>query len=508
MPLLCMRNIDKSFFGKPANSQVCLEVHKGEIHALLGENGAGKTTLMNILYGIYDRDAGEIFYNGESVSFTSPKDAIAKRIGMVHQHFTLVPTLTVSQNITLGLKSPGHPFPDRKALDSSITAISEKYGLQVAPTSLVETLSVGEQQRVEIIKLLYRNAELLILDEPTAVLTPQETESLFTVLRRLRDEGHSVIIITHRISEVMSVTDTITILRDGKNIATVKTRETTKENLSRYMIGRSFDPVGSRESAPLCSGKALSLSEVELIEEGKQKLGPLSLCVEPGQIVGVAGVDGNGQKELAEVILGMRRQSSGTISLDGEHLEPLRVLQRKQLGIGYISDDRHRDSLILDMDLMENMLLKTHTESRFIKRGMIDKKLVRRDTAEVVAEYQIKASSLDSPVRYLSGGNQQKLVLAREMAGNPRAIIAVQPTRGLDIGASEFVHRQLLKHRAAGCRILLISADLDEVLAFSDRIAVIHKGKLMDVFPNKNVDLTRLGLMMAGIDHDGKEVPR
>jgi general nucleoside transport system ATP-binding protein len=498
MPLLSMKNIDKSFFGKAANHQVCLDVQYNEIHALLGENGAGKTTLMNILYGIYQRDAGEILYDGNSVSFTSPKAAIAERIGMVHQHFTLVPTLTVSQNITLGLKSQGHPFPNRKQLDESILAISEKYGLQVDPKALVSSLSVGEQQRVEIIKLLYRDARLLILDEPTAVLTPQETDSLFSVLHRLRNEGHSVIIITHRIPEVMSITDTVTILRDGRNIASVKTCETTEEELSHLMIGRELHHVGRCDAPPACDGVGLALDDVVLIEQGRRSLGPISFCVDSGKILGIAGVDGNGQKKLAEVIMGIRRHSHGSVSLGSDSLDRMGVLARRNLGIGYISDDRHHDSLILDMNLMENLLLKTHTEARFIKHGLIDRKSVRKDTADIVDSYQIKTSALECPIRYLSGGNQQKLILAREMAGLPRAVVAFQPTRGLDIGASEFVHRELLRLRDAGCAIIMLSADLQEILALSDHIAVIHKGEIMDIVPNKNVDLTRIGLLMAG----------
>jgi len=505
MPLLCMRNIDKAFFGKPANLQVCLEVQDHEIHALLGENGAGKTTLMNMLYGMYQRDAGEILYDGHSVAFASPKEAIAHRIGMVHQHFTLVPTLTVSQNITLGLKSPGHPFPKRKDLDQQIREISQRYSLQVDPIALVSSLSVGEQQRVEIIKLLYRDARLLILDEPTAVLTPQETESLFQVLRRLREEGHSVIIITHRIPEVMSITDTVTILRDGRNVATVKTSETSEEELARYMIGRALEPIGRSKAPPSCAGTALQLSEVTLVEHGRRKLGPVSLCVDPGKILGVAGVDGNGQKELAEVILGIKHHSAGSIALGDATLDPLDVLERKNLGMGYISDDRHHDSLVLDMDLMDNLLLKTHTEKRFITYGLLDRKKIRQNAAEAVDAYQIKTPALECPIRYLSGGNQQKLIFAREMAGQPRCIIAFQPTRGLDIGASEFVHHELLRLRDAGCAILMLSADLEEVLDLSDHIAVIHKGEIMDVLVNQDIDLTNIGLLMAGKRGDAKE---
>lgn len=499
MALLSMKNISKSFFGKMANSQVCFDLEPGEIHALLGENGAGKTTLMNILYGIYSRDSGDIFWKGQEVSFTSPRDAIAFHIGMVHQHFMLVPTLTVSQNITLGLKEKGYPFPDRKALNSTITEVSQKYGLQIDVNAYISNLSVGEQQRVEIIKLLYRDAELLILDEPTAMLTPQETEYFFEVLRKLRADGHSVIIITHRIPEIMSISDRVTVLRDGYNVVTAKTSDISEQELSRYMIGRQLQII-QRETIVSDSGReGIALEEVSLKERGIERLNSLSLQIAPGEIVGVAGVDGNGQKELVEVILGIRKQSSGKIRMDGLDMSSLSVLERKKLGIGYISDDRHQDGLVMDMGLTDNILLKTHTDRRFIKHGLINSRLVRAETQKAVEDYAIKTPGLNTPLRYLSGGNQQKLILAREMAGNPKAIIAHQPTRGLDIGATEFVQQQLLQHRSNGCSILLISADLEEVLLLSDRIAVIYKGCFMGIFPNtQELNLSQIGLLMAG----------
>jgi simple sugar transport system ATP-binding protein len=501
-----MRNIDKSFLGKPANDHVCLEVEAGEIHALLGENGAGKTTLMNILYGMYARDGGEIFYRGEAVYFDSPREAISRHIGMVHQHFTLVPTLTVSQNITLGLKSPGHPFPVRKRINRIVADISVRYGLEVDPSAYVRDLSVGAQQRVEIIKLLYRDAKLLILDEPTAVLTPQETDALFGILRRLRNEGHGIIIITHRIAEVLGHSDRVTILRDGKNAAALSTAGTTAADLSRYMIGRDL-PGLNRSPVPAAavpqSRSGLRLSGLSLSEKNSPGLGPVSLSIPPACILGIAGVDGNGQKELAETIMGIRTHRSGSITLDGEVLDGLSVLQRRNRGIAYISDDRHHDGLVLDMDLMDNLLLKTHREKNFLRRGLINRRQVRANTAALVERYRIKSSSLESPVRYLSGGNQQKLILAREMEGNPRLIIASQPARGLDIGAAEFVHRQLLEHRNRGCSIMLLSTDLEEILLLCDLIAVIFHGKIMGIV-TPQADMTALGLMMAGMGAEEK----
>lgn len=495
MPLLRMTNIDKSFFNKSANQGVHLTVEHGEIHALLGENGAGKTTLMNILYGIYQAEGGTIELEGKVVQISSPKSAIEHRIGMVHQHFTLVPTLTVSQNITLGLKSPGYPFVNRRALDEEIRSISSRYGLEVNPTSLVSSLSVGQQQRVEIIKLLYRNANLLILDEPTAVLTPQEVESFFTVLKRLRDEGHSVIIITHHINEVLSITDHITVLRNGCNVGEVATNETNEEELSSLMIGRKIQ-IKRREPVVLSSQKeGLVLQDIAL---PARKLGPLSLTVSPGTILGIAGVDGNGQKELAEIVVGILKNQKGTISFGGKLLNSLGVQQRKELGIAYICDDRLHDGLVIDMDVKENLLLKLHRQKKMHTHHLLNRSALEACARLAVEEYQIKTSSLTCPVRYLSGGNQQKLILARELSGNPGLVVACQPTRGLDIGSSEVVHKELLNLRSAGCAVLLISADLDEILTLSDEIAVMHGGQVMDVVTNSDVDLTYIGLLMAG----------
>jgi len=505
MPLLEMWNIDKSFLGKPANIRVCFNARGGEIHALLGENGAGKTTLMNILFGIHQRDSGEILYGGEPVHFHSPREAIARRIGMVHQHFTLSPSLTVSQNVTLGLKSPGHPFPSRKKIDRVVGELSSRYGLDVDPRAPVKSLSVGQQQRVEIIKLLYRDAQLLILDEPTAVLTPGETEQFFAVLKRLRGEGHAVIIITHRIAEVMEITDRVTILRDGKNAGSFPTATVTPTELSRRMIGRETLEIirpaaqNSPDHGALGTGFGLRLDNISLIRRNRVVFGPLSLHIPPGRILGIAGVDGNGQKELAEIVTGIQRHQAGTVTLDGRSLDGLSVTKRRKMGIGYISEDRRRDGLIMDMDLMENLLLKTHSEKRSFKNGLLDRGRLRTETAKLVSGYSIKAASLETPIRFLSGGNQQKLILGREMAGNPRLIVASQPTRGLDIGASEFVHNRLIENRNRGCMVMVLSSDLEEILLLSDTVAVIHRGKIMGLMERDNIDLTVLGLLMAGI---------
>ena len=497
-PILSMRNIDKFFFGIPANHDVCLDVHHGEIHALLGENGAGKTTLMNILYGLYPRDGGEIYWKGEPIAFRSPKDAIERKIGMVHQHFSLVPNLTVSENITLGLKSKGYPFTDRRYLDRRLLEISDHYGLSIDPSAVVSTLSVGEQQRVEIIKLLYRNAELLILDEPTAVLTPGETRDFFRVLRRLREDGCSVIIITHRIPEVMEIADRVTVLRDAKRVFTGDTASLTETELSEHMIGRQLKLM-ERTPRQAFEGDGLVLQGISMQKKEQALLSDISLQIAPGEILGIAGVDGNGQKYLAEAIVGIRKYQRGTISLNGTVLDPLKVSARKKLGIGYISDDRHHDGLVIDMSLNENMLLQQATNEKFLRCGFVDRKAVEAVTDAAIEKFSIKTPSSTTPIRLLSGGNQQKLILAREFFEGVQLIVAFQPTRGLDIGASEFIREQLLAYRDRGCCILLISADLEEIMSISDRVSVMHDGQIMGEFANDGaIDMTRLGLMMAG----------
>ena len=496
-PILSMRHISKDFFSVLANDDVSLDVYAGEVHALLGENGAGKTTLMNILYGVYIPDSGTVTLHGREVRFASPKDAIESRIGMVHQHFMLVPNLTVSENITLGLKSKGYPFTDRKYVNAQLQAISERYGLMIRPEAKVSELSVGEQQRVEIMKLLYRNMEILILDEPTAVLTPQETEELFSVLDRLRADGRAVIIITHRIPEVMRISDRVTVLRDGSVIASMGRDELTEELLSRSMIGRELS-VSERIPCTAKDEGGLELMHVTLKEHRRVRLSDVSLRVRPGEIHGIAGVDGNGQKHLAEAIVGIRKIQEGSISLEGKSLDGMSVQERKSLGIGYISDDRHRDGLILNMNLCENMLLRSD-RSAFVRHGFLAGRRLAETTAKAVERFRIKSYSAKMPIRFLSGGNQQKLILARELDENVRLVIACQPTRGLDIGASEFIRELLEQYKAKNCCVLLISADLNEILSISDRVSVMYGGKIVGTVENDgNVDMTQIGLMMAG----------
>lgn len=506
MSLLVMKNISKAFFGKKALDDVNFQMEDKEIHALLGENGAGKTTLMNILYGLYEKDSGSVSWQEKEVDIKSPKDAINYRIGMVHQHFMLVPTLSVSENITLGLKSKGYPFVKRKELNEEIKNLSIKYSLEIDPEEIVSNLSVGEQQRVEIMKLLYRDVKLLILDEPTAVLTPQEVEGLFKILDRLKEHGHSIVIITHKIPEVLAIADRITVLRDGKSVATVNISEVDAKSLADHMIGRqlkkTIEKVDFKVEGDNIGG--LNLSRVVCKDALKNRLDIKALAVKPGEIFGLAGVDGNGQKELAEVILGIRKYE-GEISLNGSSLDKLRVKDRKRSGIAYISDDRHSDGLLMNMDLLDNMIFTSNLKKEYVRKGFLNSGMVSKDTSLFIEEYNIKTPGVNVPVRYLSGGNQQKLILARELNNNPKLIVAFQPTRGLDVGASEFIREKLLEKRKDGCSILLISADLEEIRMLSDRIGVIYDGRLMDVMVNDNdINLTDIGLLMAGkeVNHE------
>jgi len=503
MSLLSMQNITKSFGGLHANKDVNLTVEKGEIHALLGENGAGKTTLMNILYGIYQADSGSIDINGTAVRIRSPKEAITLKIGMVHQHFMLVSTLTVSQNITLGLKEKGYPFTDRKLVDRKIVELSDEYGLKVRPADIIADISVGARQRVEIVKLLYHAATLLILDEPTAVLTPHETNNLFNVLRRLKKSGHSVIIITHRIAEVMSIADRVTVLRDGENVASLDIAQTGGSHLSELMIGRRLETPTRPTTGSEATSEAplrLSAKDISLQGESKKILNNISLDIRCGEILGLAGVDGNGQKELAEVLVGIRKSDEGQIVLDGQDVSRLGVKKRKGLGIAYVPDDRQHDGLILDMDVVANLMLSSYDGTPFSRKRLLQTTVCREHAAKKTHQYQVKTPGLKAPVRYLSGGNQQKLILARELHGHPRLIVACQPTRGLDIGAEEFVHKILRQQKDRGVGILLISVDLEQIMTLSDRIAVIFEGRITGILNNsREVDLSQIGLKMAGL---------
>jgi len=502
MAILEMKNISKSFSSSYANEKVSLSVEKGEIHALLGENGAGKTTLMNILFGIYSADEGEIYWKDKKVQFSLPKDAIDSGIGMVHQHFSLVKKMTVLDNVILGLKNTGL-FLDRKVAEEKLIALAKKYELKIDPKAKISELSVGQQQRVEILKALFRDVELLILDEPTGVLTPKETTKFFQVLRNLKKEGHSIIIITHRMSEIMEISDKVTILRDGKKVAGLVTYETNPEELSNFMIGRELEGdvvISKKEGTGIVSLELKNIS----VKKGKKKavLNNINLIVNKGEIVGVAGVEGNGQKELAEVISGIRKHKSGEILFQGENIDDYNVRKRFDKGISHISDDRHEDGLVVDMTVSDNFILRDYKKAPYSKNTFFNKKAIYAETAKAIEKYRIKTSGTDgmgAPVKLLSGGNQQKVIIAREITQSAKLIIANQPTRGLDIGATEFVRKTLVEQRNIEKSVLLISADLEEILMLSDRVAVMFGGEIMGILNREDATVEKIGLLMGGI---------
>ena len=500
-PLLEMRHISKSFSGVYANQDVSMVVEKGEIHALLGENGAGKTTLMNILYGLYQADAGEILWKGKPVHFSSPEDAIRTGIGMVQQHFSLVRAMSVLDNVILGLGS-NHFFLDREKAAADIESIAERYGLPVDVNRKVSDMSVGEMQRTEILKALYRHAELLILDEPTGVLTPQETDRFFEVLHELKEQGFSVIVITHRMSEIMRISDRVTILRDGVRTADLVTKDTNPEELSFYMIGRHLNPEPMVSKAP-GEEKMLTVEHLEREPESRRRpLKNISFSLRKGEILGLAGVEGNGQKELAEVISGIIKPSGGTVKLEGQDITRTGIRERYERGLAYISDDRQNDSLILHMNIMENLLLRDYYRKPYSVHGVIHPDAWKENGKKKMSTYQIKASGhsdVETKVSLMSGGNQQKLIIARELTGNAKVIIASQPTRGLDIGATYFVHENLRKAAESGKGVLLISADLEELFSLCDRIAVLYSGQIAGILDRESFDEQKIGLLMGGI---------
>ncbi|MDO7788837.1 ABC transporter ATP-binding protein [Desulforamulus aquiferis] len=495
-----MRDITKRFPGVLSNDNVSIRVESGEILALLGENGAGKTTLMNILYGLYQPEEGDILINGESVKINSPRYAIDLGIGMVHQHFMLVPTLTVSENVALGLEGGRGPFLDLKSVAARIREISSTYGLAVNPEAYVWQLSVGEQQRVEIVKALYRGASLLILDEPTAVLTPQEAQELIGLLRKMAEQGRSIIIISHKLSEVMAVSDRVSVLRDGKHVATVNTSNTCPEELARLMVGRETS-VLSRESRTCFGDTVLEVRDLTVTgDKGTPALKGVSLGVQSGEILGIAGVSGNGQKELAEAISGLRRVDRGQIKLKEQeitNLHPKRIIQQ---GLGYIPEDRLHVGTIGSFYIWENLILKDHHQTPYAKRFFLQNKAIRSRSSELVASYGVKTPNLETSTGRLSGGNIQRLILAREITRKPLVLVAAYPTRGLDIGATEYVHSMLLKAREQGMGVILISEDLEEVTNLSDRIAVFFEGQVMKILPSEEANENNLGMLMAGMD--------
>jgi simple sugar transport system ATP-binding protein len=493
-----MRGIVKRFPGVLANDHVNFDVNTGEIHALLGENGAGKSTLMKILYGLYKPEEGEILLNGEPIEIDSPNDSIGHGIGMIHQHFMLVDNLSVAQNVALGLKTSRGPVVDIDAVSARILELSEKYGLKVDPQAIISNLAVGERQRVEIIKALYRGAALLILDEPTAVLTPQEVDDVFVIFRQMAADGHALIFISHKLDEIFALTDRVTVLRDGRAIGSVATADVTKHDLANMMVGREV--VMERYRPEIEPGETrLELRLVNAINDDEIPiLRDLSLEVRSSEILGVAGVSGNGQRPLAEAIAGLQNVISGHILLEGNDVTNVEPLKMYEVGLSYIPEERMHDGVIKDFSVSDNVILQDHIHPPYSNGLFLNFKAIESKSQELVDDYNVKTPSLDTPVKNLSGGNIQKLILARELDRKPRVLIAAQPTRGVDIGATEYIHAQLLAQRSEGLATLLISEDLDEVKALSDRILVMFGGESMGIVNSDEVTIEQLGLMMAG----------
>ena len=500
LPQIEMKRISKRFAGVVANNSIDFSLFGGEVHALLGENGAGKTTLMNILYGLYRADSGEILVHREPVAIRSPKDAIELKIAMVHQHFQLVPTLTVAENVGLGLKAEREPLLNLDNVVKRINELAKDYGLLVNPNSNIEELSVGERQRVEIIKALYREPETLILDEPTSVLTPQEVDGLFHFMRSMAAEGRAVIVITHKLPEVMAVSDRVTVLRHGEVVARLKTKDTDTGELAEKMVGREIPHLDRLPEGKPLEKNALEIRQVSAMnDKGVLALDNIILSVAEGEILGIAGVAGNGQAELAEILTGMRKVMSGSVLLQGSDVTNASPAEMIRHGLGHIPEDRMGTGLVLDMSLAENLVLEMRTEPRFAKRFLMNNEQVHLNAEHLVEEYSISCGGVDEPARNLSGGNMQKLILAKVLSWNPKVLIAAQPTSGLDVGATEFITEKLREQRKRGVGILLISSDLNEIMSLSDRIACLYEGKIMGVLPTGTADVKEIGLMMGGI---------
>jgi len=498
-----LRNITKRFGAVLANDRVSFSVPAGTIHAIVGENGAGKSTAMRIAYGFYTADSGEILIKGQAREIRTPHDAIAAGIGMVHQHFMLVEPMTVAENIVLGAEPGSAASLDLKKAAAEIRKVSDEFKLSVDPNATIESLSVGQQQRVELLKALYRHAQLLILDEPTAVLTPQEVEEFFVILRRMREQGKTVIIITHKLSEVLAISDNVTVMRDGKVVGDVKTKDTNAAELARLMVGREVllrvEKPDAKPGAPVLKVDSLSISG----RDGTKRLNNISLEVRAGEIVGIAGVEGNGQTELIEALAGLIPGSyiTGKMSFEGKDVTNADARRRKELGIAHVPEDRHRRGLLLDSSLAENTILGVHYRKPAVTGPgdvLLDEKGIRRRTEQVIRDFDVRPPNPALTARSLSGGNQQKLIIGREFELPPKLLLVSQPTRGVDIGAIEFIHRKIVALRDAGCAVLLVSAELEEVTALSDRLLVIHNGEIVGEVNPKEVTNEEIGLMMTG----------
>ena len=502
-----MLHITKEFPGIKANDDITLQLKKGEIHALLGENGAGKSTLMSVLFGLYQPEAGEIRKNGQTVKINDPNDATALGIGMVHQHFKLVECFSVLDNIILGVEPNKLGFLQKAEARKKVVALSEKYGLRVDPDALISDISVGMQQRVEILKMLYRDNEILIFDEPTAVLTPQEIDELMEIMRGFKKEGKSILFITHKLNEIMAVADRCTVLRKGKYMGTVDIKDTTKEELSRMMVGRDVQlQVDKKPAHP--GDVVLDVEGVTIHNDQRKKdsVKDVTFQVHAGEIVCLAGIEGNGQTELVYGLTGLEKLSGGKITLDGKDITRESIRQRSKDGMSHIPEDRHKHGLVLDYSLENNMVLQRYWQPEFQKGGFIQSDKVREYSDKLIAQYDVRSGQGSSTiVRSMSGGNQQKAIIAREIDKDPKLLVAVQPTRGLDVGAIEYIHRQIVAQRDKGKAVLLVSLELDEVMNLSDRILVMYEGEIVGEFDPKTTTVQELGLYMAGARKQGKE---
>ncbi|MGG7077072.1 ABC transporter ATP-binding protein [Clostridium sardiniense] len=495
-----MLNIRKEFPGIVANDNVTLQLRKGEVHALLGENGAGKSTLMGMLFGMYQPDRGTIKINGKEVKITNPNKANDLGIGMVHQHFKLVENFTVTENIILGCEPKKGLVVDIKTAAKKIEELSKSYGLNVDPYAKIEDISVGMQQRVEILKMLYKKADILILDEPTAVLTPQEIEELIKIIKGLTKEGKSIILITHKLKEIKEVSDRCTVIRKGKYIGTVETKDTTEAQMAKMMVGRDVSFKVEKKASKL-KDEVLRIENIS-VKNNKKVLGlkDFSLSIRGGEILGVAGVEGNGQTELVEAITGLRKVESGSVIYKEENITNEKTRKRIEKGIAHIPEDRHKRGLILDYTLEENMIIEVYNKEPFSKKGILNKSAIRKYAEKILGEFDVRSGEgAISKARTLSGGNQQKAIIGREVELNPDLLIAVQPTRGLDVGSIEYIHKRLVEQRDNGKAVLLVSLELDEVLNLSDRIAVVNGGELIGIVDAKKTDENEIGLMMAGV---------
>lgn len=496
--MLELRNIKKAFGDCVANEDVSLTVHKGTIHAIVGENGAGKSTAMKVVYGFYNPDHGEIIFEGKPVTIRNPHDAIALGIGMVHQHFMLVDNMTVAENIILGAETGSAANLDIDKANADIKKLSDELRLNINPRALIEDLSVGQQQRVELLKALYRNADFLILDEPTAVLSPQEVEEFFAILRRMKEQGKTIVIITHKLDEVLAISDEVTVMRDGRTVGGVKTSETNAQELARMIVGRDvLLRVEKTDASP--ADVVLEVKNLAVTGRHGLAVNDVSFKVRAGEIVGIAGIEGNGQTELIEALAGLCKPDKGVVEFEGRNVKGKSARKLKELGIAHIPEDRHRRGLLLNSDLAENSILGVHYRPPVADAvGVISSTAVERRVGEIIENFDVRPPNPELTAKSLSGGNQQKLIIGREFELDPKLLLVSQPTRGVDIGAIEFIHRKLIELRDKGRAILLVSAELEEVTALADRLLVIREGKIVGEVDPKAASVEEIGLMMTG----------